>query len=129
MTHPHCHGVHCTADTGELRLVRLGGLYATPLCQSCFAWLMDWRRARNSELKESAYGIEEWLTAEVYAVPVTELAAIPPGPAVPSWPDQAVRVVENMGVPVSLLPGPELPHLLEHVGIQSDHGLPAACPA
>jgi hypothetical protein len=64
---PNCDGSHCQSETGEVRVLPLGGGANLILCVACHAHEIAWRRERNRELsKDAAYALPAWAELEVY---------------------------------------------------------------
>lgn len=64
---PNCDGGHCRSETGEVRLLPLGGGANLILCRTCHEHELSYRRERNRELASNVrFDLPDWEDLEVY---------------------------------------------------------------
>lgn len=68
---PNCDGDHCSAETGEVRRVPLGGESAAILCRTCCQHEMAFRIEFNNIEGNPTLPIPSWESLEVYSVEPT----------------------------------------------------------
>jgi len=64
---PNCDGSHCRSNSGEVRVLPLGGGANNIVCQACFEHEMRYRRQRNRDLGGAMkFDIPGWMDLTVY---------------------------------------------------------------